>query len=106
VSKLSFYRGRRGPDGRPIVEKVWTDGTRRPLRVRLDLRSHSPDGFEWGYGGSGPSQLALALLADCAGDAAAMRRYQDFKREYVSQWPEKGWTIAHEEVTAWVCGLR
>ena len=25
---------------------------------------HSPDGFEYGYGGSGPSDLALAILAD------------------------------------------
>lgn len=23
--------------------------------------NHSPDGFAWGYGGSGPAQLALAL---------------------------------------------
>jgi hypothetical protein len=39
-----------------------------PLNLRLDLRNHSPSGFEWGYGGSGPAQLALALLADCLGD--------------------------------------
>ena len=30
----------------------------RPLDPRLDLRRHSPDGFEWGYAGSGPAQLA------------------------------------------------
>src|SRR5439155_2970286 len=35
-----------------------------PLNPRLDLRKHSVTGFEWGYGGSGPAQLALALLAD------------------------------------------
>ena len=29
------------------------------LRPRFDLRNHSPAGFEWGYGGSGPAQLAL-----------------------------------------------
>ena len=35
-----------------------------PLRVEpsLVLRRHSPTGFEWGYGGSGPAQLALAIL--------------------------------------------
>src|SRR5687767_12302156 len=49
------------------------------------LRNHSPDGFNWGYGGSGPAQLALALLlaADIADDIA-LRLYQDFKWEYVS----------------------
>jgi len=40
----------------------------RPLNPRLDLWNHSPTGFEWGYGGSGPAQLALALLADHFGD--------------------------------------
>ena len=34
------------------------------LDPRFDLRNHSPDGFEWGYYGSGPAQLALALLCD------------------------------------------
>lgn len=40
----------------------------RPLEPRHDLRNHSPDGFEWGYSGSGPAQLALALAADVLGD--------------------------------------
>ena len=28
------------------------------------VRNHSPTGFAWGYGGSGPAQLALAILID------------------------------------------
>jgi len=36
----------------------------KPLNPRNDLMNHSPDGFEYGYGGSGPAQLALAILAD------------------------------------------
>ena len=40
----------------------------KPLDPRLDLWNHSPTGFQWGYGGSGPAQLALALLADYLGD--------------------------------------
>jgi Family of unknown function (DUF6166) len=39
-----------------------------PLPLRLDLFNHSPTGFGWGYGGSGPAQLAVALLADALGD--------------------------------------
>jgi hypothetical protein len=35
-----------------------------PLELRLDIVNHSPDGFNWGYKGSGPAQLSLALLAD------------------------------------------
>ena len=33
------------------------------------IRNHSSSGFEWGYGGSGPAQLALAILADHFGPA-------------------------------------
>lgn len=32
----------------------------------LRFRNHSPDGFEWSYGGSGPAQLALAILLHAA----------------------------------------
>lgn len=55
------------------------------LPPRLDLRNHSPDGFSWGYGGSGPAQLALAILADAIGDERALAIYQDFKWKVVSR---------------------
>lgn len=44
--------------------KVLATVNGRPLNPRTDLFNHSPDGFEMGYGGSGPAQLALAILAD------------------------------------------
>ena len=51
-----------------------------PLEPRFDLWYHSPTGFEWGYCGSGPAQLALALLADhLANDQEALEYYQRFK---------------------------
>ena len=55
---MKQYAGRR--QGYAVI--VTVDG--RPLNPRLDLWNHSPTGFEWGYGGSGPAQLALAILAD------------------------------------------
>ena len=36
----------------------------RILNPRLDIADHSPTGLEWGYGGSGPRQLCIALLAE------------------------------------------
>ena len=33
------------------------------LNPRHDSGNHSPTGLEWGYSGSGPAQLALALAA-------------------------------------------
>jgi hypothetical protein len=56
--------------------RVVADGQQLP--PRHDLCNHSPDGFEFGYAGSGPAQLALALLADhlhrLPGDCAIARR--------------------------------
>ena len=60
-----------------------------PVPARLDLANHSPTGFEFGYGGSGPSQSALAILADFTeDDQLALRRYQDFKWVFIA--PIKG----------------
>jgi hypothetical protein len=53
----------------------------------LAVRNHSPDGFECGYAGSGPAQLALAiLLAAGVEDARAERLHQRFKFAHVQHW--------------------
>jgi hypothetical protein len=84
---------------------VTVDG--RPLNPRLDLWNHSPTGFEWGYGGSGPAQLALALLADCLGDDdEAVSLHQDFKSAFVAGLPHRGWTVAEEQVRTTVGALQ
>ena len=65
--------------------------------------NHSPDGFEWGYSGSGPSQLSLALLLDATGnDDLAMTYHQDFKACFVAGWREGYWAIEAETIRAWV----
>jgi hypothetical protein len=53
------YIGSRVPNhvGPGRVEVIDPDGRKRKLDPRLDLRRHSPDGFQWGYAGSGPSAL-------------------------------------------------
>lgn len=70
----------------------------------LRLANHSPDGFSWGYGGSGPAQLALAILYDVTSDARlSLSLYQDFKRDVVSKWDmDKGWEMTLEEVRQWI----
>ena len=64
-----WYEGERLTDGTCVV-RVYEGETGRLLDWRLDLASHSPTGLEWGYVGSGPSQLALALLCDALGEDA------------------------------------
>jgi hypothetical protein len=58
------YIGTRDGRGDPSVLVVDDGGKSHDLRPRNDVRNHSPTGIEWGYGGSGPAQLALALLCD------------------------------------------
>jgi len=77
------YRGRRTPRG-AIVEAQTPVGDWHRLDPRLDLRNHSPTGFEWGYGGSGPAQLALALAASRLPDALARTIYQRLKSTLIA----------------------
>lgn len=67
---------------------------------------HSPDGFAWGYGGSGPSELARCLLIDALGvQKPHPALYQDFKDAFVSRWPDSGdWCIDAETIRRWVVG--
>lgn len=71
-----------------------------PLPPRRDLRDHSPAGFEWGYLGSGPSQLALAIAAFVLeDDAAATACYQWLKQELIAPLDrDKPWLLDVEEV--------
>jgi hypothetical protein len=90
---MKTYTGRR----RFSATKVTVDG--RPLRFRRDLRSHSPAEFEWGYGGHGPAQLALAILADhLDDDQAALNFYQRFKWNVVAEFPHNSWTLTSDEI--------
>jgi len=64
------------------------DGEFLPLYPSLNIVNHSPDGFSWGYCGSGPAQLALAILLHFLPVRVALEYYQDFKNEHVAAWPE------------------
>lgn len=92
------YRGR--TNGSVVV--ITASGS-RPLNPRNDVRNHSPDGFAWGYGGSGPAQLALALLCDVAGVEVAREHYQDFKWEVIGKLQQNsGWILPISSIRAWL----
>lgn len=89
-----------------------------PLRHAI---VHSPTGFEFGYGGSGPADLALSILLDFFGEAQAMpgnddhrkvtdflarsrarRVYQQFKWLFIT--PQRGekFQITARQIDAWL----
>lgn len=68
VTPATAYRGRRARN-RAVTVTAYNPVTAwsEPLR---HVVKHSPAGFEWGYEGSGPADLARCLLIDVLGPAA------------------------------------
>lgn len=78
---------------------------------------HSPSGFDFGYGGSGPADLALNACQfylssigyvgekiDCFDGVCwslAYALHQDFKWHFISNAPHQGITIPMAEIKAW-----
>lgn len=84
-----------GPTGLPVRQLL-------PDRS-IKLRNHSPDGFNWGYLGSGPSQLALALLLYYLNDEKiALQWYQSFKNEIVASLPQADFTMEESVILDWI----
>ncbi len=68
-----------GPQGVIVIAGEEKYSLRHVLR-------HSPDGFQWGYGGSGPAELARCILLDLLGtkkNSLINGIYQEFKREFI-----------------------
>jgi len=72
-----------------------------PLDLRLDLKEHSPMGFEWGYNGSGPKQLALAILAEVNDDKFALFAYENFCTKFIESITKDEWSLDYDEIRKW-----
>lgn len=96
-----IYAGQRDTDG---TIRVWVNGKLLTPARSLALRNHSPDGFEWGYCGSGPAQLALALLlhATRGNQDCALDLYQEFKRQIVATRDSSGWVLTRAGILRWI----
>lgn len=95
---MAVYKGVRKTD----EEIVTKNGSKLSPKPSQEICNHSPDGFSWGYPGSGPAQLALALLYDVTGDKELSETYHHvFKWEHVNRW-EDTWEITDEEIKEWL----
>ncbi len=63
---------------------------------------HSPTGFEFGYGGSGPADLALNVLALLVPPQEAWRLHQRFKFDCIAKIPRDGGVIEAASVREWI----
>ncbi len=72
-------------------------------RESMNVIPHSPDGFNWGYGGSGPAQLALAILLKFVSKYDATRLYQEFKWNIIAKLPRgEDFAISVDGVLDWI----
>lgn len=102
----------RAPDQRAVCFERESD----PPRARVLLRSenrlthaplprtlvyHSPTGFEFGYGGSGPADLALNILALVVSPKEAMHLHQQFKWDFIAR-AKAGDVLPLSNVRDWI----
>jgi hypothetical protein len=83
------------------TREVTIDGHRLDPRPSQKVWNHSPDGFNWGYHGSGPAQLALAILLRSTKQDVAVQLHQAFKREFVSRLPQSDFEVDFD-VESWI----
>ena len=92
---LTGYCGRYSHH-RAIVERL-PDRTRLSPAWSRTLQTHSR-AFEWGYAGSGPSQLALAILLDYTREERlALDHYRAFTREVIAGFDGE-WHLTTEQI--------
>ena len=75
------------------TRKVWLNGVELLPDESQKVYNHSPDGFSWGYGGSGPAQLALAVMLVFNEKRRALEIYQDFKRKVIAVLPQTDFDV-------------
>jgi hypothetical protein len=98
----------------------YRENGKRVTNIPRTVELHSPDGYEWGYGGSGPADFALNILEAAlqsirydgprkkllSGDIVfdlAERLHQDFKVKFIAPADhEKENHISYDKVIAFV----
>jgi hypothetical protein len=77
---------------------------------------HSPTGFEWGFSGSGPADLARCILLHHCGVRPHVRGefyppapgelpvcYQAFKSDVIARLqPDEPWALTSQQISAWI----
>lgn len=78
--------------GEVVKHRVKINGKLLSPKHSQKVFNHSPHGYEWGYGGSGPAQLALAILLTATDEEHAVKLHQDFKKEFVANFPRRNFS--------------
>ena len=92
------------PRGRgDIVLRRAADGAARVEGLAVRAALHSPDGLEFGYGGSGPADTALSILLSATGDLDwSLAHHQAFRWAAVAPLPREGGALHGTCIRRWV----
>ena len=95
---MKIFKGKRSKEG--VGEQLIVVQDNGDEYLLEHIERHSPNGFQWGYSGSGPADTALSILTDCLGMGPASQLYQMFKWEFVARWGDE-WSISEEKIREW-----
>jgi hypothetical protein len=109
---MKTYIGKRLESGDCVIA-VQFQGLEWPLH---HVKLHSPEGFEWGYAGSGPADTALSILADYFderpgrkrlenGQCKCWRLHQKFKEKFKATALRQGFVIQESDIKQWLESL-
>ena len=102
MSRNQFIEGIRLLNGEVIVTVA---GRLLDPFLSQAVCNHSRSGFAWGYGSSGPAQLALAILmVRGVPPHVAVRFYQSFKWDCISRLPATHFNLPIVVVDRWIQG--
>jgi hypothetical protein len=72
---------------------VFLDGQLITPDQSMALVKHTHEGFNWGYSGEQPAQLALAILLQVLSTEGALKHYRTFEKMLISQLPQKDFHV-------------
>lgn len=84
------------------AKEIYIDGFRLGILRSKKVYDHSME-FAWGYMGSGPSQLALALLLEGgASNEQALTWHQEFKVAHIAYLRQSNFEMLGEVILNWI----
>lgn len=84
--------------GTPVVTVETEEDGEFTVRPLEHLVQHSPDGFEWGYFGSGPADLARSIVGDLIDDRdPAPALYRELRHQ-LARMPRDGGELDEDQV--------
>jgi len=102
------YIAQRKPNGCTVTVQPLNADPYRLAHIVL----HSPTGYEWAYGGSGPADLALSILADHFGEhptdrpaifaTRAWAHHQRFKWDVIAPAHYVGFVLYTSDIIHWL----